>query len=162
MLVPAVISFSRTLLICLFWNHSTPQQILLDNYGSKFEDYEPAIDAVLRKYYPTKEGIAKAKFELEGISQQKDEVQPKGFCRFLAYNLIADKKMKKNVLAGIIFAIAPILTCGTFVPIFGVPIVIGIMGETAGIDIVFYNSIASLIGGFLAIPVLTRVGRVAL
>ena len=116
----------------------------------------------MRKYYTTEEGIAQAKVDLEGISQQKDEVKPKGFCRFWADNLIADKKMKRNVLAGILFAITGILTGGAFVMIFGVPIVIGIMGETAGINIVFYNSVASLTGAFLAIPVLTRVGRIGL
>jgi hypothetical protein len=161
-LVPAVISFSRTLLICLFWNHPTPHQILLENYGSKFEDYEPAIDAVLKKYYPTEEGIARAKVELEGISQQKDEVQPKGFCRFCADNLIADKKIKRNVIAGILFALTETLTGGGFVLIFVVPIVMGIMGETAGTNLVYYSSYTMLTGAFLAIPVLTRVGRVAL
>jgi hypothetical protein len=161
-LVPAAISFSRTLLICLFWNHPTPHQILLDNYGSKFQDYEPAIDAVLRKYYPTEQAIAQAKVELEEISQQKDEVQPKGFCRFWADNLIADKKIKRNVLAGILFVIIGILTGGTFVTLFGVPIVIGIMGETAGINMVYYSSYTMLIGSIFAILVLTRVGRIAL
>jgi hypothetical protein len=146
-LVPAAICFSRTLLICLFWNHTTPHQTLLDNYGSKFLDYEPAIDAVLRKYYPTEEGIAQAKVELEEISQQKDEVQPKGIFRFWADNLIADKKIKSNVLAGILFVIIGILTGGTFVMIFGVPIVIGIMGETAGINMVYYSSYTMLAGG---------------
>jgi MFS family permease len=161
-LVPAAISFSRTLLICLFWNHQTPHQILLDNYGSKFEEYEPAIDAVLRKYYPTEEGIAQAKVELEAFSQQKDEVQPKGICRFWADNLIGDKKIKRNVIAGIFFAISSIITGGAFILAFGVPIVIGIMGETAGTDLVYYSSYTMLTGAFLAIPVLTIVGRVAL
>jgi hypothetical protein len=146
-LVPAAICFTRTLLIYLFWNHTTPHQILLDNYGSKFEEYEPAIDAVLRKYYPTEEGIAQTKVELEAISQQKDEVQPKGICRFWVDNLIADKKIKRNVLAGILFVIIGILTGGTFVMIFGVPIVIGIMGETAGINMVYYSSYTMLAGG---------------
>jgi hypothetical protein len=94
----------------------------------------------LRKYFPTEEGIARAKVELEGISQQKDEVQPKGFCRFCADNLIADKKIKRNVIAGILFAITGTLTGGGFVLIFVVPIVIGIIGETAGTNLVYYSS----------------------
>ena len=162
MLVPAVISFSRTLLICLFCNHPTPHQILIEKYGSKFEEYEPAIDAVLRKYYPTEEGIAQAKVDLKEISLQKDEVQPKGLCRFLADNLIADKKIKRNVIAGIFFAITGITTGGSFALIFVVPIVIRIMGETVETNLVYYSSFTKLTGAFLAIPVLTKVGRVAL
>lgn len=86
---PGVLSFSRMVLIILFYNHKTPKQLVIS--AKAYGDVDLAVGVVLAKYYDSTNDIKSAKTEYQ--TMMANGLAESGFCSALKYNL-ANKKTR--------------------------------------------------------------------
>ena len=152
--IPAVLSFTRMVLILIFYNHETPHQQGL--WSRDWASDNQAITKVLMTFYDDIYEIEAAEKELEKASSKLDN-DDQTFMKMLKYNVF-NKKTRFSQLAVIFLNIYTPLSGQAFTDNYSVIVFDKIGGEGFGYEVSFYSGILVVVGGLLALLLVKKIG----